>query len=33
MGDYMPRLIRIKPDYGHSYAHDEEGCVLDVTCY
>lgn len=33
MDDDMPQLIRIMPDYGPSYAHDEEGCVFDVTSY
>ncbi len=33
MQDDMPTQIRIMPDYGPSYAHDEDGCVFDVTCY
>ena len=32
MQDDMPPQIRIMPDYGPSCAHDEDGCVLDVTC-
>ena len=31
MQDDMPTQIRIMPDYGPSYAHDEDGCVFDIT--
>lgn len=33
MQDDMPTQIRIMPDYGPSYAHDEDGCVFDITSY
>lgn len=33
MDDDLPKLIRIMPDYGPSYAEDEHQSVLDISNY